>query len=72
MKFIASLFGQTQEILAECEKRCNELGRVIAQENGLCRVEEGRRLPPETKLGAQAETLFLNFKTWFETQTGEG
>lgn len=71
MRFIANLFGQTREILAEYERRCNELGRAIAKENGLCRVEEGRRLPPKTKLGASAETIFSDFKVWFETQTGE-
>lgn len=69
MRFIANLFGQTREILAEYEKRCKELGRAIAQENGLCRVEEGSQLPPETELGASAEAIFSDFKAWFETQT---
>ena len=71
MNFIANLFGQTAPILAEFTRRCGELGHAIAQENGLCRVQDCRRLPPETKLGAEAESIFLDFKLWFESQAGE-
>lgn len=74
MRVIAELFGETFECHKEFKARLGILGRMIAEEHGLCQVSEARHLPPDTPIGKKAEIYFAELEQWFETKsasTGE-
>ncbi len=68
MRVIAELFGETFECHKEFKARLGILGRMIAEEHGLCQVSEARHLPPDKPIGRKAEAYFKELERWFETK----
>jgi hypothetical protein len=69
MKVVAELFGETFECHKEFRVRLGILGRLIAEEHGLCQVSEARHLPPDTPIGKKAEDYFKELEEWFEAKS---
>jgi hypothetical protein len=69
MKVVAELFGETFECHKEFRARLGILGRLIAEEHGLCQVSEARHLPPDTPIGKKAEGYFKELEEWFEAKS---
>jgi len=69
MRVVAEIFGKTFECHNEFKARLRILGRLIAEEHGLCRVSEARHLPPNTPIGKKAKDCFRELEEWFEAKS---